>query len=254
VFYRRQVFLVHLSDESVDLDFSVSEVTAFDEVVVHTSVATLGGRELEGPEEVVGSLEVGSNGEDLVDEILDGLNSDVTEASLDDGVLLEWDTLAVDLAVTSLVDELLDGLEVGVAPGDVRLSDVEHHNGGLVHLDEGGVSNLSESEELQDLLDSWRDLVDTSDSDDKGELWLSLDVDVAVLLRLSSSGNVELLLGGVFGSVRSSSLDDRSALERVSLLCVLLSKSSLGKGRLVSLSLLFEGFWDGRSHDPISVC
>jgi len=123
VFYRRQVFLVHLSDESVDLDFSVSEVTAFDEVVVHTSVATLGGRELEGPEEVVGSLEVGSNGEDLVDEILDGLNSDVTEASLDDGVLLEWDTLAVDLAVTSLVDEFLDGLEVGVAPGDVRQRD-----------------------------------------------------------------------------------------------------------------------------------
>ena len=57
MFYRRQVFLVHLSDESVDLDFSVSEVTAFDEVVVHTSVATLGGRELEGPEEVVGLKE-----------------------------------------------------------------------------------------------------------------------------------------------------------------------------------------------------
>jgi hypothetical protein len=54
MFYRRQVFLVHLSDESVDLDFSVSKVTAFDEVVVHSSVATLGGRELEGPEEVVG--------------------------------------------------------------------------------------------------------------------------------------------------------------------------------------------------------
>jgi hypothetical protein len=123
----------------------------------------------------------------------------------------------------------------------------------LVHLDEGGVSDLSESEELQDLLDSWRDLVDTSDSDDEGELGFSLDVDVAVLLGLSLSGNVELLLGGVFGSIRSSSLDDSSSLEGVSLLGVLLSKSSLREGRLVGLSLLFEGFWDGRSHDPISV-
>ena len=142
MFYRRQVFLVHLSDESVDLDFSVSEVTAFDEVVVHSSVATLGGRELEGPEEVVGlkrrlkhrlvvkkrvgggsgtySLEVGSNSVDLVDEILDGLDSDVTEGAFDNGVLREWDSLAVDLAVTSLVDHFSDGLEVGVAPGDVR--------------------------------------------------------------------------------------------------------------------------------------
>lgn len=69
------------------------------------------------------SLEVRSNGEDLVDEILDGLDSDVTEGALDDGVLLERDALAVDLAVTSLVDDLFDSLEVGVAPGDVRQKD-----------------------------------------------------------------------------------------------------------------------------------
>jgi hypothetical protein len=66
------------------------------------------------------SLEVGSNSVDLVDEILDRLDSDVTEGALDDGVLSEWDSLAVDLAVTSLVDHFFDGLEVGVAPGDVR--------------------------------------------------------------------------------------------------------------------------------------
>ena len=52
--YRRLSFLVHLSDEVVDLVFSVSEVTTFDEVVGDSSVAANGGGELEGPEEVVG--------------------------------------------------------------------------------------------------------------------------------------------------------------------------------------------------------
>lgn len=247
-------FLDHVSEEVVDFVLAVTEVTTFDEVVGDSSVAANGGGELEGPEEVVGSLEVGSDGVDFVDKILDGLESNFSEGTFDDGVLLEWDSLAVDLSMSSLVDQLSDSLEVRVSPGDERLSDVEHHNSGLVELDEGGVSDLSESEELEDLLDSWRDLVDTSDSDYEGELGLSWDVNVSVLFGLSGSGDIELFFGGVFLGVGSSSLDQSSSLEGVSLLGVLLSKSSLGESGLVSLSLLFEGFWDGRSHDPISVC
>ena len=44
---------VHASDKVVNFVFTVSEVTSFDEVVVNTSVTTSGGRELEGPQEVV---------------------------------------------------------------------------------------------------------------------------------------------------------------------------------------------------------
>ena len=55
-----------------------------------------------------------------MDEILDGLESNFSEGTFDDGVLLEWDSLAVDLSVSSLVDQFSDGLEVRVSPGDER--------------------------------------------------------------------------------------------------------------------------------------
>ena len=50
---RGQKRSVHASDKVVDFVFAVSEVTSLDEVVVHAAVTTSGGRELEGPEEVV---------------------------------------------------------------------------------------------------------------------------------------------------------------------------------------------------------
>ena len=46
--------LVHLSDEIVDLVFSVTEVTTFDEVIGDTSVTSSWAGEFECPEEVVG--------------------------------------------------------------------------------------------------------------------------------------------------------------------------------------------------------
>ena len=46
--------LVHLSDEIVDLVFSVTEVTTFDEVIGDTSVTSSWAGEFESPEEVVG--------------------------------------------------------------------------------------------------------------------------------------------------------------------------------------------------------
>ena len=50
---RSEAVSVHASDKVVNFVFTVSEVTSLDEVVVNTSVATSGGRELEGPQEVV---------------------------------------------------------------------------------------------------------------------------------------------------------------------------------------------------------
>ena len=35
------------------------------------------------------------------------------------------------------------------------LSNVEHHVGGLVQLDKGGVTDLTEAKKLKDLLDAW---------------------------------------------------------------------------------------------------
>ena len=60
-----------MTDEVIDLVLSVAVVTALDVVVSLLAVAATGTAELEGPEEVVGVLESGTCGEDLVDEIFD---------------------------------------------------------------------------------------------------------------------------------------------------------------------------------------
>lgn len=154
--------LVHLSDESVDLLLTVTQVTSLDKVLELASAeATSWVGELEWPEEVGGLLEVGANGEDLVDEILHADNAVLAEAGLDDGVVGKSDALLVDLSVTALVDELADSLEVGVTVGNPWLDNLEHLKGGLGHADKDTVVDLKETEELQDLARLWCNLVDT---------------------------------------------------------------------------------------------
>jgi len=111
-----------LSDEIVDLVFSVTEVTTFDEVVGDTSVTSSWAGEFESPEEVVGSLEVWSNSEDFVDQIFGGLDTNVSNVFVNDGVIRKGDSLTVDLAVSALVDQFTDSLQVWITPGDEWLS------------------------------------------------------------------------------------------------------------------------------------
>lgn len=106
---------------------------------------TSGGGKLEGPEEVGGLLEVGANGVDLVDEVLDADDAEVAEVLLNDLVVGERQALLVDLTVAALVDKLADGLEVGVAVGDERLDNLEHLNGGLGQLDEDTIVDLEKA-------------------------------------------------------------------------------------------------------------
>lgn len=123
--------------------------------------ATDGVGELEGPEEVVGLLEVGTAGDDLVDEVLHAVDALSTELTSNDAVVGERDSASVDLTVTALVDELGDGGTGGETVGDERLDNADHVPGGLVQLDEDGVVDLSKSEELEDLLGLGGKLVDT---------------------------------------------------------------------------------------------
>jgi len=69
----------------------------------------------------------------------------------DNLVVGQGDALLVDLGETSLVDELTHCLQRGLSVGDVGLDVGEHGHGGEVHLEEGGVVQLEQSEELQDL-------------------------------------------------------------------------------------------------------
>ena len=66
-------------------------------------------------------LEGGSDGHDLVDEILDADDAVLAQALLDQVVGGDGRALAVDLDEPALVDQLAHGLQVGRAPGDVGL-------------------------------------------------------------------------------------------------------------------------------------
>lgn len=121
----------------------------------------LGGRELEWPEEVVGLLEVGSNGPELVDEVLNGVNSVLAENGLNDGVVSEGNSRSVDLSETSLVNESTESITGGVAVGNEGLNRADHVHGGLVEANEHAVVQLAQSEELHDLLWLGGELVDT---------------------------------------------------------------------------------------------
>lgn len=118
--------------------------------------------ELDWPQEVVGNLEVWSASDDLVDEVLNAVDSELSELSLNDGVVGEWNSSSLDLTGSSLVDKLGDGLSGWISIGDEWLDHLEHVPGGLVQLDEDTVVDLSQSEKLQDLLWLWSKLVDTT--------------------------------------------------------------------------------------------
>ena len=154
--------LVHLADESVDVLLTVTSVTTLDEVLDLAGVeATVGVGELEGPEEVVGLLEVGADGVDLVDQVFHADNAVLAEVLLNDLVVGKSNALLVDLSVATLVDELTDSLEVGVTVGDVGVDNSQHLLGGLGETDEDTVVDLEQTEELQDLTGLGSDLVDT---------------------------------------------------------------------------------------------
>lgn len=154
--------LVHLADESVDVLLTVTSVTTLDEVLDLAGVeATVGVGELEGPEEVVGLLEVGADGVDLVDQVFHADNAVLAEVLLNELVVGKGNALLVDLSVATLVDELTDGLEVGVTVGDEGVDNGQHLLGGLGETDEDTVVDLEQTEELQDLAGLGSDLVDT---------------------------------------------------------------------------------------------
>jgi hypothetical protein len=149
-------------DELVDLVFSVTPDTT---VVVRVSLFSesfLGGVELEGPQEVVGFFEVGSNGGDFVDKVFNVSNTVLSELSLNNAVVSERNSAFADLTIASLVDEISDGLLGGISISNVWFNSSDHIDGGLVESYEGSVVELSQSEELQDLFAGGVELVDTT--------------------------------------------------------------------------------------------
>lgn len=199
---------------------SVTSVTTLDEVEeLSSSETTVRVGQVEWPQEVVDLLEVRTNGVDLVDQVLNGLDTVLTQSTLDDLVVRQGNSLGVDLTVTSLVDQLSDGSQVRVTVGDVRLGQSEQLRSGLGDLDENTRVDLSQTEQLQDL--SWLrwDLRDTLDSDDEHQLWLGLNVERVVGLGLTLGVNQGTLSVSVLLVVSSGSLSNSLSLLLVGLKC-----------------------------------
>jgi len=143
-----------------------------------------------------------------MDQILNAVDALLTKGARDDGVVVQSESLSVDLAEAALVDKLADGVTSGVTIGDVRLDHADHVDGSAVELDEDTVVELSQTEELHDLLGLGWELVDTSGSDNESNLGLGLNVEIAVLLG-STLGIDEGLVGigvlfGVLGGCSGS--------------------------------------------------
>jgi len=132
-----------LSDKFVDVALPVTLITALD-VVLELALppATSRVRELERPEEVGNLFEVGTDGDDLVNEIFDREDVVFSELLLDDGVGSERQTLVFDFPVPSLADKLPHRLQVGLAIGDIWFNESQHLLCGLGDLDKHPVVNL----------------------------------------------------------------------------------------------------------------
>ena len=89
--------LDHLPQELVDLVLPVAEVSTLDKVVSLLPPSTGGVVQLEGPQEVGGVLEVGSDGQDLVDQILHTDDSHLAQLGLNNLVGGDGGAVAVNL-------------------------------------------------------------------------------------------------------------------------------------------------------------
>lgn len=186
---------------------------------------------LEWPEEVVGGLEVWSTGGNFVDEVLNTGDSDLSQLLLDNSVVAEWDSSSLNSDESSLVDEFLDGGDRGISVGDIWFDLSEHVGGGLVDTDEGGVVDLSDSQETEDSDDVWVQFSGSSDSDDSVDLWLVWDVERSGSLGSSLGINILFNLSLILLLVGLGLLDPAFSKN--------LDLSSSSSSQLISLSLQF---------------
>jgi len=190
--------LNHSSNQSVNFFFSISPITTLMEGMSLVVEAALGGVQFEVPEEVVSFFEVRTASNDFVNHFLKRSNFVFAKGSDDDLVASKRDSLLVDLSETSLVDQIRDGLSSGVTISNIRLDLLKHVEGSSVDSDEGGIIDLSESEESQDLLGLRGKMVNTSNSYNKSNLGFSRDIESTFSSSFSSEINKFLVLGDIF--------------------------------------------------------
>jgi len=114
--------LYHFLQQFINLVLSAAEVTTLNEVVDLLSPSTSRSVQFKWPQEVRSVLEVGTNVQDLMNQIFNTNDSKLSEGSFNNVIGGDGSTVAVNLHVSTLVDELTNRLKVRSTPSDVRLS------------------------------------------------------------------------------------------------------------------------------------
>jgi len=207
-------------------------------------VTTTRGRQLEGPKEVGDCLEIWACCIELMNHILNAMDTILAELLGDDLVVRQRDAILVHLAKAALVHELADGLQRWVAIGDVRLDALQHVDDWCVDLQEHSIADLAKTQQLENLPWLWGNLVNTMDADDKKQLCLWLDEEIVLAFGLPPKGNELLFSPGIFLVVSQSA--DLQFATTVRILLLLFSKSAgllVGQFR-VPRNLLLQTFRD----------
>ncbi len=139
----------------------------------------------EGPQEVVCFFEVRTNSVDFVNQIFNVVDAMLSKWFSYNGVWWERDSLSVDFTISSLEDKFSNGFSWRISKGDVRLNFSEEIWWSFVDSDKGSVVDLSQSEQSQDSDNLWVEFVNTSDSNNECEFWLSGYVDLTCKFGLS---------------------------------------------------------------------
>jgi len=91
-------------------------------------------------------------------------------------------------------------------------ADSQHVDGGLVQLNEDTIVDLPQTEQLEDLLDLGRDLVDTTDPHHEGKLGVSRNIVVTFLPGLTPQPDLISLLILILLGILFSPLENGSTL------------------------------------------
>ena len=89
--------LNHFLQELIDLIFSVAKISTLNKMVCLLSPSSSWIVQLEWPQKVGSILEVGSNSQDLVDQILHTDDAHLAKLALDDVVRGDWGAVTINL-------------------------------------------------------------------------------------------------------------------------------------------------------------
>jgi hypothetical protein len=91
---------------------------------------------------------------------------------------------------------------------NLRISNAQHLDSGLVQLHENTVVDLTKAKQLQHFARTRMNLVDTTDADHKGKFRFTGHIVVTGLLRFTLQRQFHLLLLAVFDQVLLGTLED----------------------------------------------